>query len=230
LLNSDGSGQGGFQCPEMENGGHPATNPRDSALLPDGFAPGGGTGVDLQVDQLAYTANEFLIPRNKFNQNAAGQRNNQLVRGAWVTNPGQMILVTEFIDDYDAIADGAGVSKSHRSINPMNSTADAGNPTGWPVNTRYDWQPANDYGLKAYDKILADANTSETSKPINMVGRHHPGGGTGVGQEGNTNFNRADGSGFTTTVLESVKEKQWGERFYSVTGENGILFGQNFGD
>ena len=227
-------GSDAFTCPTMENGGHPATNASDAAILPDGYQQGPGD-VDAQVDTLAYTANEFIIPRNKFSVNQPGVgRNNQLVQAVWVTNPSDMIMVTEFIDHYPAVR--AGVSKTHRSVNPMNPAtgANAANPTSHPFSNFYVWADSSDFGIKPLDSILAASNAGgEWNNPINVVGRHHRGGsgGSQPGSEGSANFVRVDGSGYSSTVRDTVVNKDWGDKFYSVTGNQRIGFaGSGFAD
>ena len=59
---------------------------------------------------------------------------------------------------------------------------------------------------------------------INAVGRHHPG-GDALG--GTTNFLFTDGSVARRTILETMKRREWGLAYYSLTGSNTeVLIGQ----
>ncbi len=68
LLTTGTLGQQGFECPTLEEGGHPATNPAP------GYADPRQTreivSVDRQVNRIAYAGNEMIIPRNKFHDPA----------------------------------------------------------------------------------------------------------------------------------------------------------------
>ncbi len=215
LLDTGSLDQAGFQCPEMENGGHVATNWDDDVPEPVGLAKGaGGAVVDRQVDHMAFAPNEMIIPRNKFFVNASGTggRNNQLVKADSVVEA--PIMVTEWVDRPLLVSDGT-VSKSHRSINPLNSLFDDGNPTGYPTGTNLVWTDGGGelgFGIQEDDTVLNNQSPGAyLNKPINLVGRHHAG--------GTANFTRTDGSVFQDTVYESVKQKAWGSKFYSLTGK-----------
>lgn len=208
-----------FQCPEMENGGLPATNPRDDAKHRD-QNQGGGSGIDRQARWMAYTANEALIPRNKFVGTSA--RHNQLVRASIVANISNTIITTEFVDNYAAITDNNGISKSHRPIMPFwTAVGNFGNPTGWGAIGGGLWAyniGNSDLGLQPYEQIMDPTNVGViTNKPVNAIGRHHPGGSGGVGGEGTANFAFADTHVERMTVRESLQDEKWGERFYGLS-------------
>ncbi len=215
----------GFQCPELENGGYPATNWNDGVDAPDGWQKGaGGSVVDRQVDYMAFAPNEMIIPRNKFFVNAPGTggRNNQLVKADRVTD--SPIMVTEWMSNPKQLI-VAGVSKSHRSINPLNSATGAdGAPTGYPTGTNIVWTDTPGelgFGIQKDETVLNNQTEGAYfNKPINLVGRHHAG--------GTANFTRTDGSVFQERVEETVRQKAWGDQFYSLTGKpTRILFNGN---
>ncbi|BAM05281.1 DUF1559 family PulG-like putative transporter [Phycisphaera mikurensis] len=229
LIDSDTLGQEGFQCPELEEGGHPATNPAP------GFERADQTrevpSVDRQVNRLAYAANELIIPRNKFNDKAFGkERNNRFVKASELRAASNEILATELFENFDRIKNGAGnISKSHRSLNPIQSiSGGAGNPTGYARDQVIrDIRGAGDpdrYGLADYDDLLQNSPTPNiTSEPMNAVGRHHPG-DNGPSGGGTANFVYADGHVETTGVAYTLANKKWGERFYSLTGNQQIRY------
>lgn len=132
-----------FQCPSVEGGGAPRSNPGD--LLDDrvlGQADGAGNPlrangnvVDLQVKRMAYATNGALIPRNKFGSRPGNRFKNRLVRSAEVgaENASDLILAAEYYDNKDrwrsiSASSGSGgegvpdvgfVIKSHRPIDPF---------------------------------------------------------------------------------------------------------------
>ena len=58
---------------------------------------------------------------------------------------------------------------------------------------------------------------------LNAVGRHHPGGGgedSGFG--GKANFAFGDGHVENLHIRETVRRRIWGERFFSISGENRV--------
>ncbi len=55
----------------------------------------------------------------------------------------------------------------------------------------------------------------------NCVGRHHPGGDKEFG--GTANFLYCDGHVERKTVYESIRKREWGDKFYSLTGANDVL-------
>ena len=64
---------------------------------------------------------------------------------------------------------------------------------------------------------MAIDETSPTT--LNAVGRHHP----GKDKKGGTaNFCFVDGHVEQMTVLQSLQQRKWGDRFYSITGENRV--------
>lgn len=214
-----------FQCPEFQNDGLPPTNPTSEiqALFPD-MTPGGGGGVvDRQAELCSYTANEVIVPRNKFGS-APNVRANQLVRAGHVRKPAGTIMVTEFIDNIYVVSDSSGIPKTHRSINPVVGAGVTETWVGTTLNTpMVDIGPSVDWLLSPWDD-LRNSTSSSTTQPLNMVGRHHPGGSKELGGEGTTNFSRVDGSTFRATLIETLRDREWGDKYYSLTGQPQIRF------
>ncbi|MBB6430077.1 type II secretion system protein [Algisphaera agarilytica] len=212
-----------FACPEMERRGHPATNARDGASTPGGYTPAYAGTVDRQVDVLAYTASEIVIPRNKFfPAGSAPMQSNRQVRASEIISASETIMVTEFVDSYTGISDASGISKSHRPVNPVNGassgTLGAGDSVaalaGDVFNGKLLWSDTSNFGLTDEATHL---NPGGFLEGPNQVGRHHPGGDE-LG--GTANFARVDGSTFRDTIAE----KQWGAKFYAATGSPEFSF------
>ena len=224
LLTSGTLGLEGFQCPSMEEGGHAATNPAPG--FEDPRQTREVVSVDRQVNRIAYAANEMLIPRNKFldRETVGAKRNNRTVQTDLIRDASDTVLATEMIDNFLAVTDGGGSSKSHRSLNPILAlSGPADNPTEYPINIIRDIRQASgaNLGLTDYESALASDGTSIniTNNPMAAVGRHHPGDG-GVTGGGGTNFVFADGHAEGTTLEETLRDRRWGERFHSITGPN----------
>ncbi len=222
LFRGGSLGAEAFQCPQMEQGGMPATNSRVYDSF-EGMSANGAPGViDRQVDIVAFAANEMLIPRNKFFQPNASARANQLVRAGNVADMSNTNMVTEWIDNFGAVSDQGGTSKSHRSINPVQTVFDNTTPTTWRTNVKIVDVSAQqqNFGVIDYDQALG--LTTYPNPPINAIGRHHPGGDGKLG--GTTNFTAADGSTQRSTVVEATEEWIWGSKFHSLSGENDLFF------
>ncbi len=116
-----------FQCPDMEFGGAPMTNPPTAGDLLDGQVGGVGFNAgfrDKQVKFNAYGANGALIPRNKFTSQVRGWdgvngRFHQLVSVERIKDGSNTVLAAEYNELWQAIATGGPgnlLSKSHRPI------------------------------------------------------------------------------------------------------------------
>ncbi len=241
-----------FECPEIPNGGHPRTNPGPvGANWEGGQADDGGSTSpspnsieDKQAERVAFSGNAAIFPRNKFNQGnqlpAEGDgnaRNNVLVNETNVKSSGRpVILATEFQKKFSSVCTvstgngNARLSKSHRPINPFRHIGSGSNE--YSVNTlgfTYKTNPNNpdtpeEFGLLPQSQIadvaglIEGAPNNETE--INAVGRHHPGGDK-LG--GSTNFLYIDGSSQRKAVLQTLINREWGTRYYSISGRNEVL-------
>ena len=106
-----------FKCPSLPNGGLPPTDPApgnaDLGVTID--APG---FVDYQAPRLAYTLNEALCPRNKFQVlfDGTNRRVSQYVHAGSVQNSGGTILGTEWNPDPTVVEDTGDVNTGHQTV------------------------------------------------------------------------------------------------------------------
>jgi prepilin-type N-terminal cleavage/methylation domain-containing protein/prepilin-type processing-associated H-X9-DG protein len=213
-----------FRCPALLNGGAPATNPGGNGAdwetdqVNDlGQNAPATTPVDRQAKRMAYTGNAAIFPRNKFNSNTV--RHNRLAIDARVTFPSRMIMVTEFVetDSWHSIFDDSK-SKSHRPITPFvggSAGVDVYNEPDAGTSPRFFYPPES--AILRADQLgpnmIRDGNTI-----LNAVGRTHPGGDRTYG--GTANFSYVDGHVERSTILDTIRKKRWGDRFYTLTGAN----------
>lgn len=225
-----------FTCPEIPKGGVPRTNPGpDSQDWEGGQADQFGSGppgtlTDKQARRLAYTANAAIVPRNKFTSELSGnrERRNQCVNESWIKGGRGVILVTELHSNWKVSAveqGGSLLSKSHRPVNAFwnigsgadeyAASAGGGFTYGKPGAVNYGLVPAHQ--LEDVYGVIDGSMGPE----INAVGRHHPGGDE-LG--GTTNFLHVDGSVARKTILETMRKREWGQAYYSLTGPNTEVF------
>lgn len=214
-----------FRCPAVLNGGAPATNPGDN--LSDwettwqqndqGGSPGSPEPKDRQAVRMAYTGNAAIFPRNKL-QHTGTPRRNQLVIDTRVALPMKTILATEFLesDNWQSVAEGVK-SKSHRPVTPFRggSSADVYLEPDMGDVPRFFYPTESD--ILRSDQ-LGPAMITNGNSSLNAVGRHHPGGDRAFG--GTANFVFMDGHHERMTLMQSITQRKWGDRFYSLTGRN----------
>jgi prepilin-type N-terminal cleavage/methylation domain-containing protein/prepilin-type processing-associated H-X9-DG protein len=240
-LFGDGGGvpEEAFSCPSILRGGAPKSNPgpRQTDWEPGQINDQGSTSPssfpdDRQARRTAYTGNAAIFPRNKF-ASSDGQRRNQLVKDAQVDFASNTILVTEFYfnGDWSALTTGEGVIKSHRPVTPF-----IGRSTGSDVYAEPDGsgqRPRFAYP-DAETQILGEGSIprgvietgSETT--LNAVGRHHKGQRDKKG--GGANFAFVDGHVEQSTVAQTVRDRRWGSRFWSITGRDNRVADPRAGD
>jgi prepilin-type processing-associated H-X9-DG protein len=222
-----------FECPAVANGGAPRTNPgpllRDwEPMQVDQNAQTSPNPLtDMQAPRMSYTANGALVPRNQFTpQLSGGPRWNRFVSEYAVRDLSHTILVTEFSDHWNNTATlqpgpNTLMSRSHRPVNAFWNVASGGNPYQAPPSGGFTHGDAfqEDYGLLPVNTLRTFPGVIEGigSPAVNAVGRHHPGGDF-LG--GTTNFLYGDGHVDRKTVLETMRQREWGERFHSLTGPN----------
>jgi prepilin-type processing-associated H-X9-DG protein len=240
-----------FQCPTYDHGGAPRTNPgaepKDWNLgeqVDDNSQskPDPNNLTDKQAPRMAYSANAAIIPRNKFTQTLAeGSRMNVFVREHVIEQPGKTILVAEFLNNWKAMGitkDGGVLSKSHRPINPFFHVGSGFNEYTAQQNAPgFIYGLANDtvaggspesYGLLPTKQVAEKTNILDYTSgvpQINAVGREHPYPIKAYVQKygGAANFLYCDGHAEPMTAFDSVDKRQWGSRYYSLTGDNKIL-------
>lgn len=232
-----------FQCPTIERGGAPRTNPgKDGSDWEQGQVDDrnrmGAPGVitDKQAPRMAYVANAAIIARNKFNANliegGSGQQKNRLITEAMIGSPGKTIVVAELNRNWRTagVLNGSGVlSKSHRPVIPFYHLAGGAFPNNGEFSVTspgFRYGPQNDprYGLKTLPEIedpsAVGAIEGSLDSQLNAIGRHHPGsdklGGT-------TNFLYADGSVQRKFILQTLQDREWGDKFYSLTGGDELI-------
>jgi prepilin-type N-terminal cleavage/methylation domain-containing protein/prepilin-type processing-associated H-X9-DG protein len=217
-----------FQCPQMEFGGAPMTNPPSAGDLLEGQVGGVGFSSgyrDKQVLFNAYGANGALIPRNKFTDQVRGWdgqpgRFNQLVLVDRVKDGSNTILAAEYNELWQAIATGGPgnlLSKSHRPVIAARNLLGGGSELNLPMNAAasklFVGGPISDKDTHSNpESVIGDI---ESNQPLNAIGRHHPGGDV---FGGTANFVFADGHAERTAVADTVRNKRWGDAFHSVTG------------
>ena len=232
-----------FECPGMKEGGAPPTYP-----VPGDEADGqmsNTTGfVDRQARRMAFTLNAALCPRNKINGSDYPKKF-QLVKATKVKGATDTILATEFNKDWRLLTgntDTAGDApvKSHRPVTPFlsfsnQSASEAALLTASRTSfgysyTCYQYQRRNDFGINPMDTIEMGTNNFDAN-PLNGLGRHHPGkylteDDNSVKQDygGTTNFLFADGHVSRMHVIETIQKALWGRKFYSVTGDQSVMY------
>lgn len=229
--------KGLFECPSMTKNGHPRTNPGPDA----GDCEGGQVNAnrdstpssltDRQARRTGFTANAAIMPANKFVVGASwGGANdpntvNQLVSADVVTRSSSTVAFTEFNNNWKAISDPSGsgyICRSHRPVSVLYAT----NPGSWDwkqamPGSDFSYQEGNSYNLLTKDQLASRGNLYDgASNQANCVGRHHPGGDAING--GTANFAYCDGHVERKTILDTLKYREWGEYYYSITGSHKV--------
>ena len=227
-----------FQCPEFENGGTPRTNPgpnradwEENQIDSQGDRNPNSL-EDRQARRVAFAANAAIIPRNKFTHElSGGPRVNRLVREGELNTTRPIVLLVELNNNW--VTSGVRISdaiesKSHRPISPFYHLSSGSNEYLAPERTPgYMYGPAEDrvnYGLRPYEQIqdtvgLIDGQGGAIPE-TNAVGRHHPG-GDALG--GTANFTYTDGHVERKTIRDTLHAREWGDRYYSITGRNEVI-------
>ncbi len=221
-----------FTSAAMSNKGLPRSNPggndRDwepGQVARNSASQRGNAGSlkDRQVARIAFAGNGALFPRNKMN--VFSPRKIRQANIASVENPSQTILVAEMMDaknGYRAWKDAPGsYIASHRPIVPFTGiSATAYEQT--PVNSfSLQYFPADSSFIRDVTNVAEGSSNDERpgANPFNMVARHHG----GKGEYGSANFAFVDGHVDRMSVVESVQKNLWGDRFYSLTGNNRVV-------
>ena len=243
LLYANGNvSEDSFASPVLLNKGAPRTNPGpDSQAYEPGQSDDNGGSQsapstfpkDRQVKRLGFTGNAAIFCRNKF-YDSGGDRKNRMVNDAWVQNPSKVTLMTE-LGDYNGYktlsetsASGSVVIKSHRPVMPFWGYS----ASGWVYGEQQGTAHAP-FRYVTRDEILSvqDLNQSDMGGQfvsesnagncdLNVVGRKHPGGDKYMG--GQTMFAMVDGHVERMTLMESLEKRLWGDRVYSITGDNRV--------
>lgn len=237
-----------YKCPVVPRGGAPAANPGPIAadwetgqINTIGNTTPGSFPNDRQAKRMAYTANAMLIPSNNFSS-AGISRNSRFVPAGCtiarasgdlglvvperVAIPASTALFTEFafglqpdrvppgsppfLDWYPLL--DSGVYHSRVPITPVEGISLGSDvfrePEGVTGHARFVFTSR----VISWRGIPSGAVLFQ---PLSGVGRHH---------EGETaQFAKVDGSVVQMTVQDSVRNRLWGERFWSITGRGGSV-------
>lgn len=220
-----------FESPAVLSRGAPRTNPGDDIALwePDQVNGAGGTiGDDIpkdrQVGRLAFAVNAAIMPRNKFNVD--DRRKAKLVKDSLLFSPANEILITEFRETAgwkslsSPSTDDVRVIKSHRPITPffgLSSGADVFDELDRPGVASFAYpdveQLTEVLQTLSTDQIGLIEGAGGSNSSLEAVGDHHG---------GRVNFGYADGHVELDELINTIVERKWGDRFYSITGNNRI--------
>lgn len=225
--------QNAFESPAVTSRGAPRTNPgpdvqnwepeQVNALdQPEGaIAP-----IDRQVPRLAFAANAAIMPRNKFNLGSS-QRKAQLVKEHKIERPSNTILFTEFKDTAnwrslsDPGLDGENVIKSHRPITPFFGLSAGRNVFDEPSRfglPRFAYPDPDEFA-----DVLRTLSDDQIGLIIGQGGSNSSLEAVGDSYNGKVNFGYTDGHVELDELINTVRERKWGERFYSISGNNEVI-------
>lgn len=225
--------QNAFESPAVTSRGAPRTNPGPDELNwePDqvndlGQPVGSNLPVDRQVPRLAFAANAAIMPRNKFNLGSS-QRTAQLVKEHKIRRPSNEILFTEFKEtaNWRSLADpgldGENVIKSHRPITPFFGLSAGRNVFDEPSRfniPRFAYPDPDEFS-----DILRTLSRDQIGLIIGQGGSNSSLEAVGDSYNGKVNFGYVDGHVELDELINTIRERKWGERFYSISGNNEIV-------
>ena len=167
-----------------------------------------------------------LCPRNKF-ADPGSQRKAILVKNHKIYRTGNTILFTEFRNTAnwrslsDPVADNENLIKSHRPITPFRGRSAGANVFDEPAN--YDIARFEYPDLEELTEVMQSLTNNDTGL---IVGN----GGSGSSLEavndvfkGKANFAFLDGHVELEEMINTVINRQWGDRFYSISGNNKLI-------
>ena len=194
-----------FYCKAIEKNGHVAANESD-----------------IQAKRCAFTVNEALCPRNRFEAGVDGAlRPSKHVRPEMVRKPQGTILATEWINNASAISDSNGNAMSYLPVHAVKVIGSSKDKYDINMASNETDKPCFRNGSLQYLKAFNISKTQEQllSNPcrLDWVGRNH-----GNINNPTTNFLYLDCHTENKTVLETLGRFEWGSRFYSLCGDNRI--------
>lgn len=225
--------QDAFESPVVTSRGAPRTNPGPDPLNwePEqvnalGQPEGAIAPIDRQVPRLAFAANAAIMPRNKFNLGSS-QRKAQLVKEHKIQRPTNTILFTEFKDTAnwrslsDPQADGENVIKSHRPITPFFGLSAGSSVFDEPARFNI---PRFAYpDPEEFSDVLRTLSNDQIGLIIGQGGSNSSLEAVGDAYNGKTNFGFVDGHVELDELINTLRERKWGEKFYSITGNNDVI-------
>ncbi|MCC5824078.1 MAG: prepilin-type N-terminal cleavage/methylation domain-containing protein [Phycisphaerales bacterium] len=220
-----------FESPAVLNRGAPRTNPGpdfdlwEPGQLSDlGGGPGEDWPKDRQVGRLAFACNGAIIPRNKFVREGS-PRQARLVKATELFRPSGEILITEFREtaNWRSLADindgGENVIKSHRPITPFYGFSAGADVYNEPNRAQVSFAYPDVEQLEGIIQTISQDQTGliigrgGSNSSLEAVGRHH---------NGRVNFGYADGHVALDEMINTIRERKWGDRFYAISGNNRI--------
>lgn len=231
LFNDGNVSEDSFTNPSMPSGGAPATNPgpdpnawEANQTNDQGNTVGASTPKDRQVKRVAFVGNGAIFPRNKF-FSSGGERRNELVKDADIGQPSNVILITELNPNkqYEAMRVGS-LYKSHRPVTPFRGGSSGvqvySEPQGSTGVPRFFYPRRSD--ILSLSEIPEGAIDENTNSTLNAVGRIWGAKKDAQGKGGKTNFGYVDGHVEITTLDETIEKKKWGDRFWSISGQDAV--------
>jgi prepilin-type processing-associated H-X9-DG protein len=218
-----------FQSPAVPRGGAPATNPGpdfqnwepgQKDLLSGNSSTPSSTPYDRQCARVAFASNGAVIPRNKF---LKPNRANRLPADTEISNAAKTILGSELASyngNWDSVMDTANISRSHRPISPFVPTSGS---------TVYD-EPLRASNIPSFRyPELSEVLTNEQlgANPTDLLGETQPSNFNAIGRQqpgskgpygGMSHFVFVDGHVERLNVLDTLKKRLWGDKYYSLTG------------
>ena len=220
---------GMFQCPELDSGGLPPTDPAPgnfNADISNTECPG---YVDYQAPRIAYTVNEALCPRNKFVVGQAmgnyGSEYEHYVHASSVRDSAGTILATELTDASNACEapadNGSGnVIKSHR---PVNGYVNLGGDNLAALSQMQGCIRNPFVAGSGIQKNPSGAGNLPVST-LDFIGRNH--GPKVLDAQGwdtrKTNFLYLDGHVETKSVRDTKSPWQWGATAFSLSPDTSV--------
>ncbi len=214
-----------FQCPALDEGGLPATNPKPGDQRPGQVRdPSTLAGYyDNQVPRIGYTTNEAIVVRNKFavgiSRSGTGATYKSIyVRAGRLRESSSTILATEFINNWQVVSEdysgtGSEPIKSHRPVHGYESV------TAQRINLN-DITPSLGAALvfkAASPPPLVISSPGDQTNRLSWVGRNH-----GRGKNAKTNFLYCDGHVETKTIEQTLQPSfEWGRKIYGLRAPNG---------
>jgi prepilin-type N-terminal cleavage/methylation domain-containing protein/prepilin-type processing-associated H-X9-DG protein len=235
-----------FTCPEFEYGGVPRTNPGpaqgywcDGQVDQNGSSTPNSVVEDKQAPFCAFAANEALIPRNKFDaaavqadssiSGAAAGRWCLFVRRSSVTRDSGTILATEYNSNWKTTTVGGGLMKAvaHRPICPFNPGLGGSNEFAVDATNGF-YTFVQSTSLMDLATVTSHSSTDDAlitnTIQLNDVGRNHPGNSSAGGHSmgGTSNFLYVDGHVDRKSITDTLDQREWGDRFYSMNGNQTV--------
>jgi len=230
-----GANDDAFKGPAVPRGGAPRTNPgrnpddwedwQENAAGQNAQNPDALT--DRQAPRMAFSANGAVMPRNKFYNDGTTVRRFQRVKPEVISFAGSTILFTEFgtvRGTWRSLTDDVepNLVKSHRPIVPFLGVTRGFDVLEEPTAGGGRFKYPEEYEILPVNEIPNGAIDGTAQTALNAVGRHHPGGASKE-MGGRANFAFVDGHVEQLTVLDTVQRRLWGDRFYSISGNNQVI-------